>query len=88
MLRSPVARRVVAVGHVKRRRERPLALPVHQEGDVLDVIVLVTRDHVERHAPELLFHRRHRQIELSHHQQCLLAGVSPGVVEIEMGQGT
>ena len=48
---GPRAGRIVAVGHVKRRRERPFALLVHQKGDVLHVVVLIPRDDVENHLP-------------------------------------
>jgi len=41
---SPPAGRIVAAGHIESGREGPTSVPVHQEGDVLDVIVLVAGD--------------------------------------------
>src|SRR5665213_847084 len=52
--RGPVPGGVVGVGDIERRRELPAAGAVHQESDVLDVVILVSRDHIERHPPELL----------------------------------
>src|ERR1700710_262488 len=48
---GPTAFGVEGVDDVEGRGERPLAAAVHQEGDVLDVVVLVTGDDVEDHPP-------------------------------------
>ena len=50
------------------------------------MVVLIARDDVEDHSPELLLHRRHRQLELADRQQRLLVGVGSGLVEIKMRQ--
>gem|GEM_PF-5582976 len=49
----PVACRVVGVGHVELKGERPCAIAVHDECDVLDVVVLIAGDDVGYHRPKL-----------------------------------
>ena len=60
---------------------------VHQERDVLHVVVLVAGDDVERHTAELLLDVIHRQPEAPNHQDRLLVGVSCRVVEVEVRDG-
>ena len=54
MLIGPLARWIVGVGDVKGRGERPVTFSVHQEGDVLGVIVKVCRHDIEDHPAKLL----------------------------------
>ena len=52
---QPAVGGIAGPGHVVGRRQRPAAGAIHQERDVLDVVVLVARDDVEHHpAKELL----------------------------------
>ena len=48
---------------------------IHQECDVFDVVILVTRDDIIYHAAELLFDVIHAELELPHHEEALLVGV-------------
>ena len=82
---GPPSRRIVAVGDVERRCQRPVSRPIHQEGDVLDVIVLIARHDVERHAPELLFHRFLAEVQSLDHAERLFVGVRAGLVEVVVG---
>ena len=52
---------VIRVRHIKRRRENPGTALVHEECDVLDVITLVARDHVEEDAADLLLDGARRE---------------------------
>ncbi len=54
VLFQPDAAGVVREGHVVGGGEVPLALRIHQEGDVLRVVVVVARDGDEAHAAEEL----------------------------------
>ena len=61
-------------------------LLVHEERDVLDMVILVACDDVEHHPPELLFGILHRQTQAADDHQRLLVRVSQGVVEVEVRQ--
>jgi putative PIN family toxin of toxin-antitoxin system len=64
MARGSRTRRIEAVSHVESWRQRPFTGLVHQESDVLHMVVLIARHAVEHHAPEQLLERLHRQLEL------------------------
>src|SRR5579859_1129163 len=83
----PLAIQGEVPGDVEGWRQVPGPATVHQEGDVLDVVVLVAGDDVERHPPILFLHRLGSEAQLADHQHRLLVGIGLGVVEIEMGQG-
>src|SRR5690606_32048890 len=87
VLRGPLALRVVAVRHVEGGRQRPLAGLVHEEGDVLDVIVLVADHQVEDHAAELLLHRLHAKAKAADDLDGLFIRVRARQVVVEVGEG-
>ena len=67
----PGTGRIEGVGDIESGRERPLAAFVHEERDVLDVVVLVAGDDVEDHASKLFFDGGHREIEAADDGDCL-----------------
>ena len=82
----PVTGRVVAVGEVESRRQRPCPRLIHQKSDVFHVVVLITPDDVEYHPPKHLFDGAHAQSQLADHEQSLLVGISASLVIVEMRQ--
>lgn len=70
-----MAVRVVRVCEVKSGRQGPLALVVHEESDVLDMVVLIARNDIEDHAAELLLDGAHRELESPDDVEGLLVGV-------------
>lgn len=63
-------------------RHRPCL--IHRESDVRHVVLLIPRNDIEHHLPELLPRGRHRQIQLTDSQQRLLVSIGFGLVEIEI----
>lgn len=78
---------VKGIGEIISRRKRPLPGAVHQERNVLDVIVLIAGDDVECHPPELLFDSFHRQAEFADGLKGLLIGVGTRLIVIVMLHG-
>ncbi len=73
-------------GHVVGRGQRPRTGAVHQEGDVLDVVVLVAGDDVEDHAPELLLDDGRAEAQPADQQQELLVAVGARLVVADVLQ--
>lgn len=61
---GPVALWVETVGEVVGGSEGPVACLVHEEGDVFDVIVLISCEDIECHAPEEFFRDACGEVEL------------------------
>src|SRR3984957_19204133 len=72
--------------HVVRRGQRPGSLAVHEEGDVLDVVVLIARDDVEDHPPELLLDDGLAEAQPTDQQHELLVAVGTGLVVADVLQ--
>ena len=67
-------------------RHWPCLIP--RESGVFHVVLLIPRNDIEHHLPELLLRGRHRQCHLADGQQHLLVSIDFGLIEIEMGQRT
>lgn len=84
---GPCALRVVGPDDIESRCQSPLAVPVHQKGDIARVVILITGHNIEDHAPEHLPHGRMAEIELLDNTHSLLVPVLAGCVEIIMCHG-
>ena len=73
-----------SVRHVVRRRQMPHSVGVHEELDVLCVVVLVAADDIENHASESLLHLRLRQSQAPHHAEELFVRPRVGLVVVVM----
>jgi hypothetical protein len=84
MLLQPDVAWVVGEGHVVGGAEVPLALRVHQEGDVLRVVVVIARDGIEAHAAEELHGGGVREAQLAHHSEGHLVAVGQRIVVVKV----
>lgn len=83
VLAQPAVVRSVGVRHVVRGGEGPRAGGVHEERDVLGVIVAVGSHHVECHPPERLFERFGAEVEFRDPGEVLGVVVDADRVEVE-----
>ena len=72
---GPHAARIVGVGDVIGRGQGPLSGSVHQERDVLDVVILVARYDVEDRPTKLLLDRDHPETQLPDGHDGLFVGI-------------
>jgi hypothetical protein len=75
--RGPLAVGIVGVAHVVGRRKAPFPASVHQERDVLRVVVLVAHDDIEHHPAEHLLRILVGEPQTAHHSERLFVGVGP-----------
>ena len=66
------------------RREPPAAAVVHQEAEVLDVVVLVHSQQVEAGSPVRLFERRVAETKREDAAEVLLVGIEPRYVVVDV----
>ena len=64
MLVGPVPVRIVGVDDIESGREAPATRAIHEEGDVLGVVVLVTNEDIEQRAAHQLLDRFASEAEL------------------------
>src|ERR1700679_1463184 len=72
MSSCPIAGGVMSVGNIESGGQRPIAALVHQEGNVLHMIILIPGNHIKGHAAKLLLERSHRQTQPLDHIESLL----------------
>ena len=84
MLVGPIPLGIVGVDDIVCGREAPATRAIHQEGDVLGVVVLVTDKDIEQRAAHLLLDRFASETEHADGLDCLLVAIGTGEVEIEM----
>ena len=84
VLARPGSVSVVRVRDVVGGREPPRAAPVHQEREVLHMVVLVPGHHVEHGPADLLFDLAQAETEQPDRLDRLLVRIGPGDVVVEM----
>ena len=62
---GPCTSRIVGVGHVISWGQGPVPRPVHQERDVLHVVILVARYDVEDRSTKLFLDSNHPETQVS-----------------------
>ena len=63
MLSCPCAAWIVRISDIESWRETPIPVLIHEEGDVLDMVVLIASEHVEESAADLFFEIDHWQFK-------------------------
>ena len=61
-----------------------MALLVHEESNVLNVVILIAAYDIEHHAAKLLFHSIHWQLQLANCEQGLFVGICASLVIVEV----
>ena len=88
VLRRPTPIRIKSIAHIVCRRQPPLAVLIHQERDVLRMVVLIAHNHIEHHPAEHLPRRRIWQPQSAHYVESLLVGIPPQQPEVIVRQAT
>lgn len=84
MGRGPLSVGIVGVAHVVGRRKVPFPASVHQERDVLRVVVLVAYHDIEHHSAEHLLRLLVGEPQTAHYGERLFVGVGPEKPVIEV----